>query len=299
MHVRVRSGRRRAQHLRALAQLLRDARALVDEVERRATARSHLFSTSGVAQPLLHRQLRDAQVLRRHAVGRVADDERDVGALGGALRAQRRVVLDRLVDLRLAAHAGGVDDHDRAVPSTSAAGRSRRASSPRRPRRSRARLRAKRLTSEDLPTFGRPITARRIVSSSLARRPRRAASSTIRSSRSPVPSPCAAETAIGSPRPRRWNSAASHVVDRVALVRGDQHRRPARRSRSAISSSPGPDAGPGVDDEHRDVGVGEPGARLVTDRPASGSASAKSTPPVSISVKSGRSTRSRAPCGRA
>ena len=39
-----------------------------------------------------------------------------------------------------------------------------------------------------------------------------------------------------------------------------------RRSRSAISWSPGPQAGARVDDEHRDVGVGERRARLLLDR---------------------------------
>ena len=59
-----------------------------------------------------------------------------------------------------------------------------------------------RLTSEDLPTFGRPITARRTTSSSGSASTGTGASSTMRSSRSPVPRPSAADTGIGKPRPR-------------------------------------------------------------------------------------------------
>ena len=92
-------------------------------------------------------------------------------------------------------------------------------------------------------------------------------SSTIRSSRSPEPRPCAAETASGSPRPRRWNSAASgRSRDAVALVGGDDRsaaasgaagrpspRRPGARRRGRRRRAPPPR-------------VGQPGARLVADR---------------------------------
>ena len=91
---RARSWSRSASVIAAIVPLVED--------ERRRAAR-------------LHRQLGDAQVLRGDAVGGVADDERDVGALGRPLRAQRRVVLDGLGDLRLAAHAGGVDDDELAA----------------------------------------------------------------------------------------------------------------------------------------------------------------------------------------
>ena len=49
----------------------------------------------------LHRHLGDPEVLGGDAVRGVANHERDVGALGGPLRAQRGVVLERLADLRL------------------------------------------------------------------------------------------------------------------------------------------------------------------------------------------------------
>ena len=61
----------------------------------------------------LHRHLGDAQILGGDPVGRVADDQRDVGALGGAARAHRRVVLERLADLRGPSQPGGIDQHDR------------------------------------------------------------------------------------------------------------------------------------------------------------------------------------------
>ena len=56
-----------------------------------------------------------------------------------------------------------------------------------------------RFTSEDFPTFGRPISATRVASSRSATI--RGSRSTILSSRSPVPSPCVADTGMGSPRP--------------------------------------------------------------------------------------------------
>ena len=98
-------------------------------------------------------------------------------------------------------------------------------------RRSRARRRGSALTSEDLPTFGRPITREADdvlvlvvgVSSSSG------SSSTRRSSRSPVPRPWAAETAIGSPSPSPWNSCASgRSLGRVDLVGGDDDRQRCR-----------------------------------------------------------------------
>ena len=109
------------QHARAQAQLFGHACALVLEID--ADALGVLAALLHV--PLvqhdrgraagLHRQLGDAQILRGDAVGGVTDDERDIRALGGALGAQRRVVLDRVRDLRLAAHAGGVDEDQLAL----------------------------------------------------------------------------------------------------------------------------------------------------------------------------------------
>ena len=142
----------------------------------------------------LHRQLGDPQVLGGDALGGVADDDRDVGALDRPFGAQLGVVVDAC-----------------RRPWSGGAGRRCRPGSTG-GRRPRARCRSRRgwcrrasetitrseprkaLTSEDLPTLGRPITATRTASSSSARGGAVAERSTIASSRSPVPSPWVAET---------------------------------------------------------------------------------------------------------
>src|SRR3954471_5963676 len=58
-----------------------------------------------------HRHLRDAQVLARQTLRGVAHEDGDVRALGGALRADLRVVVDRAHHLRAPAHARGVHEH--------------------------------------------------------------------------------------------------------------------------------------------------------------------------------------------
>ena len=83
-----------------------------------------------------------------------------------------------------------------------------------------------------------------------------------------MPSPCAAETAIGSPSPSAWNSCASgDVARRVDLVRGE--RRPGRRRGAGCPRSPGrPAAAPARASTTNSAtcGVGERRARLVLDR---------------------------------
>src|SRR3954449_12267387 len=98
------------EHLRAQPQLLRHAGTLVVEVGLVHGRDVPLVEDERGRRALLHRELGDAQVLARDPVVRVADDERDVGALDRALGAQRRVVLDRVLDLGLAAQARGVDE---------------------------------------------------------------------------------------------------------------------------------------------------------------------------------------------
>ena len=117
-----------------------------------------------------------------------------------------------------------------------------------------------------------------------------------------MPRPCAAETASGSPSPRPWKScderrrrcgvsillaasttgsaaAAQHVGD--LLVAGAQ-------------------PGARVDDEQRDVGVGERLARLVLDRDGERVGVLEvDAAGVDQREAGGRSSRSRAPCGRA
>ena len=118
----------RGEHLRAQAHLAVDPRALAVELRGAdpAAGPGDLLDVAAGQIPLvehergraagLHRQLGDPQVLRGHAVGGVADDQRDVRALGRPLGAQRREVLDGLLDLGAAPDPGGVDEqHPAAV----------------------------------------------------------------------------------------------------------------------------------------------------------------------------------------
>ena len=248
---------------------------------------SHLLSTSAVAQPSF---IASSAIRRSCAVTPsrgVADHERDVGALDGALRAQRGVVLDGLGDLRLAAHAGGVDE-DELRPSTS------------KRQVDRVARGARDVGDDHALVAERPVDQRRLAdvrapdhrqAHGRPRPPRarpRAAARRARSSRSPVPRPWAAETAIGSPRPRRWNSAASGTsCDGVDLVRREDHRqlrsgaagrpsprrrgarRPWRRRRAAPTCASASAARRLVADRARDrVGVGEVHAAGVDEREA-------------------------------
>ena len=77
-------GGRHRHHARALAKLLADARALVVEVELGRLV-VPLVERDERCAAAAHREVGDAQVLGGDAVAGVADDERHVGALGGAL----------------------------------------------------------------------------------------------------------------------------------------------------------------------------------------------------------------------
>ena len=114
----------------------------------------------------VHRQLGDPQVLGGDALGGVADDDRDVGALGRPLGAELRVVVDACPRPSSGAAGRRCRRASAARPSTSS---SVSIASRVVPARSETITRSeprKALTSEDLPTLGRPITA-------TARRPRR------------------------------------------------------------------------------------------------------------------------------
>ena len=110
-------------------------------------------------------------------------------------------------------------------------------------------------------------------------------SSTMRSSRSPVPRPWAAETATGSPRPRRNSSASGHVLDVVDLVGRDEHGQPGAAQEVGDLLVAGAHARAGVDDEHRGLRVGERGLGLFADRAGDRVEVGTSIPPVSTSVK--------------
>ena len=128
-----RRGRHR-HHLRALAQLARDARLRVLEVRLRDVP---LVQRDHRGALLLHRQLGHAQVLGRHALARVADDDRHVGALGRLLGAELRVVVRRCRRPSCAGAARRCPRGSPRGPRTRCACRSSRAWCP--PRRSRSR----------------------------------------------------------------------------------------------------------------------------------------------------------------
>ena len=217
--------RRDRQDLRAQADLVVDPRALVVEVGLFHRGDVPLVEDQRGRAARLHRQLGDPQVLRGDAVVGVADDQRDVGALHRPLRAQGGVVLDRLRRPWLWRRMPAVSTTITRRPSTSIgrsiASRVVPATSLTITRSDFRNL----LTSEDLPTFGRPISARRIVSSSSGSKSPSGSSAITRSSRSPVPEPLRgadghrlAETQAVELGRRR------HVLDRVDLVGHDDHR---------------------------------------------------------------------------
>ena len=229
--------------------------------------RSHLLRIERGRAPGLHRQVGDAQVLRGDAVLRVADDEGDVGALGRPLRAQRRVVLDRLAHLGLAAHARGVDDDqpavadlDREVDRVARGARDVGDDHPLLPGDlvDEARLADVR-AADDREADDVLLLGRLVVLGQHARPSRRAG----RRCRGPA-----------RRRPRRarrgrgaWNSWASgDVADAVDLVRGHDDRLvpAAQQVGELLVAGPAPRAR--VDDEHRDVGVVERGLGLLADR---------------------------------
>ena len=82
-----------------------------------------------------------------------------------------------------------------------------------------------------------------------------------------MPRPCAAETGIGSPSPRPWNSAARCASStRSTLLATTITGMLERRSRSASSSSPGRTPARASTTKHGDRGLGQRGARLLADR---------------------------------
>ena len=206
-----------------------------------------------------HRQLGDAQVLggdaRRRRRRRRSRRRRARPPLG----AQLRVVVDRAGDLGAAPQAGGVDqqhrppvdlelgvdrvagragalgdDHplgaeegvdQRGLADVGAADRPRRGRRPRRPPRRGA-------LAEQLDQRGR--AGRR------------------------VPRPCVAETAIGSPRPSPWNSAAEVLVaGAVDLVDDDEDGDVGAAQRLRQLGVAGAQPGAAVDDQQDDVGLGD------------------------------------------
>ena len=153
----------------------------------------------------------------------------------------------------------------------------------------------KALTSEDLPTFGRPITARRTMSSSASAspRPRAAARRGGRAGRR-----CRGPGRRRPPAARRGRGRGSRARapgrcgESILLAATTTGRSPRRRM-SAISSSPG--RMPALASTTSiATSASESAARAWSwIETASGSSSSRSTPPVSISVK-----RAPVPVGR-
>ena len=141
-------------------------------------------------------------------------------------------------------------------------------------------------SSDDLPTFGRPRIATRIASSPTCACPSPGSSSTIRSSRSPVPWPCSAERGKGSPSPSLWNSTASRSRRGSSILFASTSTGFfAARSVAANSSSPGVIPWR-VSTTKRTRSASSIAARacLAIDG-LNGSVARSSTPPVSISRK--------------
>jgi hypothetical protein len=144
----------------------------------------------------------------------------------------------------------------------------------------------KALTSEDLPTFGRPMTARRTTSaSSSTASSTSGASETRRSSRSPVPSPWRPRPAAARRAPGRGTRGERDVAAASRSCCRHHHRQVTAAQDVGDLLIARAQAAARVDDEEGDLGVGERRAGLVLDETDSGSLSSRSTPPVSISVK--------------
>ena len=142
------------------------------------------------------------------------------------------------------------------------------------------------LTSEDLPTFGRPITASRTRSSS--------ASALLvlgQQLDEPVEQVAGAEALGGGDGDRLAQPEAVEVVGerevarRVDLVRGEHDRQVAAAQHVGDLLVARPQPGAGVDHEQRDLASASAARAWSWIETASGSSSSRSTPPVSISVK--------------
>ncbi len=298
----------RREHARAQPQLAGHPGTLVVEVDGGAVLPRRqvpLVEHERRRASLLHRHLGDAQILGGDARRGVADDERDLGASRRPPRAQGGVVLERLPDLAAAAQPGGVDEDQvaglaagspasssgrsmasRVVPATS--GETITRSEP-----------SRRLTSEDLPTFGRPSRARRTSSPAVA--------STSGEERDDAVEQVAGAEALGRGDRHRLAEPEAvelggqrQVSDAVALVRRHDDRAPGRGAGGRRSPRP-----PAAGRRGRRRRASRPRRRPARRGPARGSSraspapSARSTPPVSMSANvrpfhsAGSSLRSR------
>jgi len=154
--------------------------------------------------------------------------------------------------------------------------RSHRASCPRPPRRSRAPRRGSGSRARTCRRWAADDGQAHVSSSGSAPAPEAAP----RCGRAdPVPRPCAAETAIGSPGRGDGIRLRADLADAIALVAATMHGSGARRS-SRPSLLAGAHPGARVHDQHGDGASATPAARLVADRSRERILSSKSTPPV-------------------
>ncbi len=154
--------------------------------------------------------------------------------------------------------------------------------------------RRRRLTSDDLPTFGRPTIATATsagwlsVSSNLcssASRPR-GNRSTTGSSRSPTPMPCSAEISTTESNPSRWNSPTRTCARRSSvLLTATTTGAPVLRSVSATSRSAGTRPSRPSTTKITTSAEAIPRRPRSTTSACSGSALAPNIPPVSMSRK--------------
>ena len=242
--------------------------ALVDEVVLVHRARVPLVEHERRGAALLHRQLGDAQVLAGDPVGRVADDERDVGALDRPLRAQRRVVLDGVLDLGLAAQAGGVDE-DQLAPvdlhrQVDRVARGARDVGDDHALRARDAVDERRLADVRAPDHGEADDVLLLGGDLLLggqhvdeRVEQVAGAQALRGRHGDRVAQAQRVELVGE----------REVADGVDLVRGDQHR-PAAPAAQQVAELLVARAPPGarVDHQHRGDGVGERGLRLLADR---------------------------------
>ena len=219
---------------------------------------------------LLDHPAGDGEILLLDHVGGIEHDHHDVGQPDGVERVGDRGGLELGVDAAAAAHAGGVDQAHLAAlhcHSTRIESRVMPASGPVSTRSSPTR----RLSRVDLPTLGRPTIASssgRLAASAVGIAPRSLPSSSSSSSgigsmcrpsascRSLRPSPCSAETGIGSPRPRPCASARPLLAGAALALVGDQdHLVGALAQPAGEALVERQDAGARVDQEQHDVGA--------------------------------------------
>ena len=202
-----------------------------------ASSSSHLLSRTTIGQPGGVDALGQALVLVGHALGRVDDEQRDVGVVDRLQRPDERVVLGALVDRGSCGACRRCRRSGSARPRSRRRCRSRRGSCPACRARPSGRRRSSRLNSVDLPTLGRPTMRDREDPSSVVGRLGRRASAR-RSARRRQRGDDRVEQVAGA--------AAVQRADRIRLAEAERHELPDRRSRAGRRRPCWRRAAPGV-----------------------------------------------------